>query len=104
MFADGYGMGEQVRSWASGGQILHQTQQHCIYTGHTPSTAHTGNNTHTHTHTHSFTIYKKMNVFLYAWLLDTNKVAILENHFKMYVIEIINLVVFHVEVRSTVDH
>lgn len=43
VLADGHGMGEQVRSGTSGWQILHQTQQHCVHTGHTPTAAHTGN-------------------------------------------------------------
>jgi len=48
--ADGHGVGQQVRSGTSGRQILHQTQQHCVHTGHAPKTAHTGSTTRTHTH------------------------------------------------------
>lgn len=42
MLADGHGVGQQVRSETSGRQILLQTQQHRVRTGHAPPAAHTG--------------------------------------------------------------
>lgn len=64
VFADGHGVGEQVGSGTPGRQILHQTQQRCVHTGHAPTTAHTGI-THTHSRLKSCT----------ALLTSTNKVS-----------------------------